>query len=109
MQNKCIRFCLRLGKRTHVGVNEFEKLNWLPVEERFKQCICVNTFKFFNNSCPIYMTDIYKLTNQNQVTTRTSALKLSQPLRKTNYGQRCISFLGPSLWNNLSENLKTVK
>ena len=40
-QNKCIRFCLSLGNRAHIGVNEFKKINWLPTRERFEQCVCV--------------------------------------------------------------------
>ena len=32
-QNKCIRFCLQLGNRTHIGVDEFKQINWLNVEE----------------------------------------------------------------------------
>ena len=38
-QNKCIRFCLQLDKMTHISHKEFETLNWLPVTERFNQCI----------------------------------------------------------------------
>ena len=55
------------------------------------------------------MGDIYNLTKQNQVATRTSTLKLNQPLRKSNYGQKCISFLGPSVWNSLPDNLRQLK
>ena len=29
-QNKCIRFCLFLESRAHIGVDEFRKINWLP-------------------------------------------------------------------------------
>ena len=54
MQNKCIRFCLKLGKRTHIGAKD-NNLNWLPVEQRFHQCLCVNTFKYFNDICPLYL------------------------------------------------------
>ena len=32
-QNKCIRFCLNMGNRDHVGVKEFKKINWLPTKE----------------------------------------------------------------------------
>ena len=46
-QNKCIRFCLQLDKMTHISHKEFETLNWLPVTERFNQCIIV--FKYVNN------------------------------------------------------------
>ena len=33
-QNKCIRFCLKLGDRASIKSNEFEKINWLPIQER---------------------------------------------------------------------------
>ena len=46
-QNKCIRFCLRLGNRTHLNYSDFKKINWLPVEERVFQCISAHVFKFF--------------------------------------------------------------
>ena len=39
-QNKCIRFCLKLGDRTSIKVKEFEKINWLPIQDRVNQ----NTF-----------------------------------------------------------------
>ena len=35
MQNKCIQYCLRPDKMTHISKNEFETLNWLPVKDRF--------------------------------------------------------------------------
>ena len=46
-QNKCIRYCLNLDNRAHVGIDEFIKINWLPTKERDAQCISVITFKFF--------------------------------------------------------------
>ena len=51
-QNKCIRYCLKLDNRAHIGANEFKEINWLPTKERVSQCICVNVFKFFNNMVP---------------------------------------------------------
>ena len=39
LQNKCIRFCLNLNNRAHIGQKEFEQINWLPVNNRFKQII----------------------------------------------------------------------
>ena len=69
-QNKCIRFCLKLGDKTSIKVKEFEKINWLPVQDRVNQCIKI-------------------------------------PRRKTNQGLRALSYIGPSLWNNLDKSLKT--
>ena len=47
LQNKCIHFCLNLNNRDHIGSTEFEKINWLPINDRFEQCISSTTFKFF--------------------------------------------------------------
>ena len=48
-QNKCIRFCLSLENRAHIGIDEFIEMNWLPTKERFEQCVCVGALKIFNN------------------------------------------------------------
>ena len=56
-QNKCIRYCLKLDNRSHVGIAEFKKLNWLPTKERVYQCICVNILNFsmtFRQNTPEY-------------------------------------------------------
>ena len=48
-QNKCIRFCLNLNNRAHIGIKEFTNINWLPTKERFEQCMTAKVFKFFDN------------------------------------------------------------
>ena len=50
-QNKCIRYCLKLDNRSHVGIAEFKKLNWLPTKERVYQCICVSIYLNFSMTC----------------------------------------------------------
>ena len=35
-QNKCIRFCLNLGNRAHIGMKESKIINWLPTKGRFE-------------------------------------------------------------------------
>ena len=52
VQNRCIRYCLQLDNRSHIGVKDFEKINWLPVSEKFKQHLCSNAFKFLKETCP---------------------------------------------------------
>ena len=39
LQNKCICFCSNLNNKGHIGLTEFEKINWLPITDRFEQCI----------------------------------------------------------------------
>ena len=59
LQNKCVRFCLQLDNRAHAGITEFKKINWLPVDYRFRQCLAANVFKFFDDKCPLYMKDVF--------------------------------------------------
>ena len=56
-QNKCIRYCLNLGNRAHIGIKEFEKINWLPTKERFEQCVCVGIFNFFVGVALTYISE----------------------------------------------------
>ena len=52
MQNKCIRFCLRLDKMQHISLTEFRLINRLPTKERVHRCIHAITFNFVNKNCP---------------------------------------------------------
>ena len=80
IQNKCIRFCLNLNNRVHMGQKEFKQINWLPVNNHFKQIIrsIIKLFKFCNNMSLPYMNDV-------STCTRASLLKLNLPLRRTNH------------------------
>ena len=80
LQNKCIYFCLDLNNRAHIGLAEFEKINWLPINDRFEQCICSMTFKYFNNLSPLYMNGVFKPAGENTTAASTYLFKLSQPL-----------------------------
>ena len=58
------------------------------------------TFKYFNYLSPLYMNDVFKLAGQNTTATRTSLFKLN--------GQKCLSYVAPSIWNILPDFLKTT-
>ena len=105
-QNKCIRFCLKLDDRYSIKSKEFEKINWLPVQQRISQCSVCSVYKFFTNACPDYFDELYFPVETIGVQTRSSYRKLNLPRRKTNMGLKALSYVGPSLWNNLSESLK---
>ena len=104
-QNKCIKYCLNLDNRAHVGIDEFIKINWLPTKERVAQCICVNIFKFFNKMSPQYMSEIFH-PSHSRYNTRMATLKLDLPFRQSCPGQKTISYLGPNIWNNLAAETK---
>ena len=107
-QNKCIRYCLKLDNRSHVGFDELKKLNWLPTKERVFQCICVNIFKFFNDMSPEYTSEIFHPFHRRH-NTRASTLMLDLPFRKSCSGQKTLSYLGPKTWNTLPAEIKLRK
>ena len=102
-QNKCIRFCLKLGDRSSLKSKEFEKINWLPIHEK----VC-SVYKFFAKSCPDYFDELYIPVENNGINTRFSFQKLTLPRRNTNIGQKALSYIGPFLWNNLQNTLKSA-
>ena len=106
LQNKCIRFCLQLDNIKHIRTEHFDKISWLPIDQRFKQCLSTSVFKFFSEMCPQYMNKIYRKTNQNNTVTRNSSLKLFQPLRTKALSQKCLSCLGHFIWNGLPDDVK---
>ena len=83
-------------------------MNWLPVNERMHQRICVLGYNFFNNTSPSYMSDIF-IPKKVVKHTRNSEQKFEIPFRRTNMGQNTLSYSGPVLWNNLSIDIKLAK
>ena len=105
-QNKCVRFCLKLGKGHYISSKEFEPINWLPVNKRVHQCINAMTLKFVNNSCPHYSDEVYEYVPQSRIESRSKFAKLKFPFWKTKMGRKGLSYTGPSLWNNLPRSMK---
>ena len=86
-------------------MNEFKAINWLPVRNRYEQCVAMNAYKFCKEMGPTYLSDTYSLM-ENLQTTRKSVLKLELPLKKTKMGQNSISYIGPKVWNKLPSQCK---
>ena len=106
MQNKCIRFCLRLDKMQNISLAEFRSINWLPTKEKVHQCINARTFKIVNKSCPFYLNEIFEFARYCRIDTRNSFAKLAHTFRKTNTGQKTLWYIGPPLRNNLPKTIK---
>ena len=111
LQNKCIRFCLQLDNREHIGTEHFDEINWLLMDQRFKQCLSTSVFELLSQMYPQYINEIYETSNQNNTATRNSFLKL----RTNAQSQKCLSYLEPFIWNGfpddvkLSNNVNTVE
>ena len=96
-QNKCIRFCLKLQWREHILNEHFQKLNWLPINRRFKQCVTSTVIKFVQNKCLPYMNEVFRPAENIRINTRNSYLKLSHPFRKNSTGQNSLSYSEPAI------------
>ena len=80
---KLVQLFLNINIRAHIGLTDFEKLNWLPVNDRLEQCISSMTFEYFSNMSSFYTDDLFKSAGQHNIITRTSLRKLNELLRKT--------------------------
>ena len=49
---------MNLSNRAYLGLNEFERINWLPINDRVEQCISSMIFNCFNNLSPACMNDV---------------------------------------------------
>jgi len=63
-QNKLIRFVLNLEPRSHIGYEDFIKLNWFPVSDRVDQVTLCHVFKMHNNLAPKYMSEHFSPTRK---------------------------------------------
>lgn len=94
--NKCIKICFGLDSTYYISVTVFEKINWLPTKEKVGKRITKNISKFWKGDKLSYVNDI--LTPfWNSYSTRLE-IALDTPLRKSIIGQKCILFLGPSIY-----------
>ena len=64
-QKKCIRFYLLLDKLKHISLEDFERLNWLPVTYRLRQCVNVIVFEYFNEQCPNDLNEVFDVAIEN--------------------------------------------
>ena len=103
MEDKCIRFYLKLDKMHHIFDEVFRSTNWLPTSKRVNQCVNTITFEFVNNTCLYYLKENIEFTPHCRIDARSKFAKFKILFRKTNIGQKAISFVVPSLWNSLTE------
>ena len=67
-----------------------------------------NLCNFFNGRSPVYMDQVFSPVNGRSGVTRRSFQKLAVPSRTKVPGKRSLSFIGPTLWNEIPvEYVKT--
>ena len=106
-QNKCVCFCLILLPRFNIDPSHFRKIIWLPASEKVEYCIANSVFKYWNGIVPGYIYEMFS-PSLCRYSTR-SQMTLDIPPRKTNKGQKSLSFLGPKIWSKIKPIIKNVK
>ena len=76
MQNKCIRFCLKLDKMHQISEKDFKTINWLPVDQRVKQSLNATALRCVNKACPYYMKEVFEYASQGRISSRNNFAKL---------------------------------
>ena len=105
-QSSCIKYCLGLKERSHIGKNEFEKINWLPISDRVNQCLAVTAYNFKNALSSKYMNDIYSFWISPNIRTRRSTDSFVVPFYKKEIARKSISYLVSKIWNDLNQDIK---
>ena len=72
LQNKCIRFCLILSNRAHIGLNEFEKFSYFTSIIGWNS---VSDQQLLNFLITRVISDIFKQTGRHNMNTKISFLK----------------------------------
>ena len=65
-------------------------------------------FLIYNNQCSDYFNDVFCPVDDNGVATGCCNKKLKLPFRKSKIGMKSLSYVGPSTWSKLLNNLKTA-
>ena len=76
-----VRFCSKLQCMEHTRNEHFEKMNWLQINQKFKECVISTVFTLVQNKCPAYMNEVYRPAENIRVNTRNSYLKLPHSFR----------------------------
>ena len=101
-----MRFCWQAYNVKHISYEEFEHSSWLPVTYRFKQCVHSIVFKYFNEQCPNYLSEVFNVTTESNIQLRHSFQKLKCPFRKTNNSINLLCYIGPTFFNKTPDILK---
>ena len=106
VQNAAARVVTRTRKYDHIKP-VLKQLQWLPISQRINYKILLLTYKALNGQAPSYITELLEpyVPTRNLRSSSKNLLKVP-PVKLKGYGHRCFSFVAPSLWNSLPNNIR---
>ena len=120
-QNRLIRFVLDLDPMSHIGRDQFVKLNWLPVSSRVDQITLSHVFRIHCDKAPGYMkenfipaSDVHNYNTRFRVSSQSSSDLFSDTGRYSipkvkGFGKKTFSYNGCTLWNDLPQSVRDSK
>ena len=106
LQNRAARIVTKSNFDTP-SIGLIQSLKWSTVSDIIRGETATTVYKSLNGLVPEYLSSLFeKRSTRNVRELRNTETDLSIPLRKTNNGQRAISFRGPKLWNSLELDVK---
>ena len=106
IQNALARVvCTGIGKHDPI-TPILQKLHWLPVEQRISYKVSLLTFKTLQYQSPTYLSELLIPQNYSRTLRANDKNLLHVPRVDSKTGRRSFSFVGPSLWNSLPDELR---
>ena len=86
------------------------KLGWPTINELIESETLKMVYKSVHYQAPTYLADMFnKLSDLDKRDLRNTKTDLAVPHCKSAFGQKCISYKGAKLWNDLSTKVKSSK
>ena len=106
MQNKCIRFSLKLDKMNHVYEECFITINQLHFDQRVQQSLNIRIFKYVNNAYLYFRKEVFKYASQGRINSSNNYAKFKALSRKAAMGQNVSHSKISSVWKKLPSSMK---
>ena len=106
-QNKSICFVKNSTQSNIYREKESKQANWLLTKERVEQRIAAKVFNYWEGASPLYLNELFA-PSRNTYNIR-SHMVFEIPSKKSNLGQKSISFIGLSLWDNLTSQTQLFR
>ena len=106
MQRKLVRYVCSMDFMTHVGVQEFRTLNWMPFSSRVRYSSLVHLFKIKRGLAPDYMTEDFQ--NVRDVHSYNLRNRENFSLARNRFPLGTFNRCGISAWNELPVHLKEI-
>ena len=87
-----------------------KKLGWPTINELIESETLKMVYKSVNDQAPIYLKEMFaRLSDTCKRELCNTKTDMTAPRRKSAFGQKCFSYKGAKLWNDLSVEVKSSK